>query len=137
MINYYGWFNLRETCGDDAWDYERREYVLAGLKNEMARLERPGLSNLSLQQVSDTWILLIGGSRNHRAGDFDEILELLRRVGTELPGSFGLLYVYDDEDPRPEFRENFAIWRLARGTLGESQDRLLSPIVPVVEDEIK
>jgi hypothetical protein len=90
-----------------------------------------------LREVNGHWILLIAGSRNRRAIGLDDTLELLRWVAKELPGSFALLHVQEDEDPRRDHTENFVVWKLARGQLSEALDGLLSPIIPVVEDEIR
>jgi len=56
-------------------------------------------------------------------------------VANELPFSYGLLYVHDDEDhSRGADHENdFRVWRLARGGFGELADPFLSPYIPTVE----
>lgn len=47
-------------------------------------------------------------------------------------GSYGLIYLYDDEAAG---RENqFQVFSLSRGSVKEFSDFYLSPIVPTIED---
>ncbi|WP_410611889.1 Imm7 family immunity protein [Amycolatopsis sp. lyj-109] len=62
----------------------------------------------------------------------DEIRTLVAKVGRLAPGSYGLLYVHDDE--HPEHRLSFRVFRLARGRVTEHADHLLSPVIPTLED---
>ena len=61
------------------------------------------------------------------------VIDLFAKVGELAPGSYGLLYLHDDEDPGHEL--DFRIVRLVRGAVTEHVDRLLSPVIPTLEDE--
>jgi hypothetical protein len=73
------------------------------------------------------------------------VIDLFRRVATELPFSYGLLYVHDDEDSLWDITDEqiarhgnnydneFRVWRLARGEFEERADPFLSPYIPTVE----
>jgi len=76
--------------------------------------------------------LHLGGHPNHRGQHGDEVIALFTEIGKLAPGSYGLLYVYDDEDP--EHNEGFRVLRLARGVVTEHADPFLSPVVPTLED---
>jgi hypothetical protein len=52
-------------------------------------------------------------------------------VARELPDSYGLLYVRDDD--HTEFDNEFRVWRMARGDFSERADPFLSPVIPTVE----
>ena len=53
----------------------------------------------------------------------------------DLTGSYGLLYVLDDEDYQDgDYQNEFRVWRLVRGALEERSDPFLSPFIPTVED---
>lgn len=77
-------------------------------------------------------VLFAHGLRNHR---FEAAISLFQWVAAELPDSYGLLYVHDDEDhDRGADHENeFRVWRMARGRLEELADPFLSPYIPTVE----
>lgn len=69
---------------------------------------------------------------NHRSGDVMDLLSLFETVGRIAEGSYGLLYMHDDEDR--EHYNDFVVYRLARGRVTVFQDSFLSPLIPVVED---
>src|SRR5215467_2984439 len=48
------------------------------------------------------------------------------------PGSYGLLYVWDDESN--QHPNEFRVFKLARGRVTEHSDVLLSPVIPALED---
>jgi hypothetical protein len=57
---------------------------------------------------------------------------MLEWIGTELSGTYGLVYWSDDEDPA--VADNFQVISMARGKLRHHADPFLSPINPVIED---
>ncbi len=73
------------------------------------------------------------GQRNHRTS---HPFELFEWIALHAPGSYGLLYVRDDEDDMrgSDFTNCFRAWRLCRGIFAELDDPFLSPAIPVVED---
>lgn len=56
-------------------------------------------------------------------------------MASDLPDSYGLLYVHDDEDNKrgSDYSNEFRVWRLARGACEETTDPFLSPYFPTVE----
>lgn len=75
----------------------------------------------------------LGGCPNRRGTHGPALIELFAQVGQLAPGSYGLLYVHDDEDPKHGL--DFRVFRLARGAVTEHADRFLSPVIPTLEDE--
>lgn len=69
---------------------------------------------------------------NHRAQDAKELLELFYYIGEVAIGSYGLLYLYDDEDPTKD--NSFKVYRLCKGKVIEFDDQLLSPFRPTIEE---
>ncbi len=96
----------------------------------------------SFQAVSDTENIsvikrrngldsfLISGLHNHRS---EYVIDIFRWIATELAGSYGLLYIRDDEDL--ENNNCFIVWKLAREVLTKESDPFLSPCIPTVEDK--
>jgi hypothetical protein len=79
--------------------------------------------------------LLLSSSRNHR-GDPPSAIGVLRWLAREGPGSFGLVYVHDDEDDKrtgSDHRNEFRVWRLLAGDVSELADPFLSPIIPTID----
>jgi hypothetical protein len=76
--------------------------------------------------------LWAAGARNHAAPIEREALDLYHFIARAAPGSYGLLYIQDDEDP--VHYNDFQMYLVARGVLTEHADHYLSPFVPVIED---
>ena len=58
---------------------------------------------------------------------------MLKSIGKYAPGSYGILYVHNDEDIEGLSNE-FQVWRLVRGNLEKQKDYYLSPCVPVIKN---
>jgi len=76
---------------------------------------------------------VVAGCANHKSQDVVEIFELLTLIKEIATGSYGILYVREDEDPSGKTNE-FNIWALKRGQLVEETDKHLSPCMPTIED---
>lgn len=85
-----------------------------------------------------TGVLLFSVSTNHRSSSLWDLLDWIVEHG---PGSYGLVYVHDDEDVptnrtpgrgEGDHSNEFRVWRVAAGSLEELTDPFLSPIVPRV-----
>lgn len=129
MFEYHGWAHIRETAGLDDDDARLRSQV-EDIRRLLADLGEYGL--LDLRRLNGFPFLHVAGMPNHRGEWGAQIIDLFRKVGEIAPGSFGLLYVWDDEDA--EHANAFRVFRLVRGTLTEHADSLLSPLIPTVED---
>ncbi|BBO36121.1 Imm7 family immunity protein [Lacipirellula parvula] len=85
-------------------------------------------------------VLTFASSRNHR-GKSPTSLRIMEWLAVNGTGSYGLLYLHDDEDDGVSKRygrggvdrtNEFRVWRLASGQLMEFDDPFLSPIVPLI-----
>ena len=84
--------------------------------------------------MNGEWFLQFSLYSNRKDSRSQEIFGLYRSIGEIAPGSYGLIYLYDDEDR--EGRENqFQVYMLARGCVEEREDLYLSPVIPVIEDQ--
>lgn len=87
-------------------------------------------------------ILQFCTSKNHRGGS--TMWDLMDWIVKHGDGSYGLVYVHDDEDgghdspyfgrgrAEPDFSNVFRVWRILPGKLEELDDPFLSPIVPMI-----
>lgn len=86
-------------------------------------------------------VLTFSSSRNHR-GKSPTSLRIMEWLSANATGSYGILYLHDDEDAddcSKEYRRDgvdrtneFRVWRLASGQVKEFDDPFLSPIVPLI-----
>ncbi|VTS06801.1 Uncharacterized protein OS=Leptolyngbya sp. Heron Island J GN=N836_31190 PE=4 SV=1: Imm46 [Tuwongella immobilis] len=130
MFEFHGWATIRvpDPDIDPTRRWELEAIAVARLREAIARADDQ-FSLFDVRQTGNELIVLYThGLRNHR---FHPVIELFQWVATELPDSYGLLYLRDDE---AEGHENeFRVWRLARGVFEERSDPFLSPCTPTVE----
>lgn len=128
MFEYHGWLTIRETPGGD--DSELLSRQVEEIRACLGELGDYGL--LDLRWLNGTPTLHLAGNPNHRGTWGPSVIDLFARVGAIAPGSYGLLYVWDDESE--PHRNEFRVFRLVRGELTEHADPFLSPVIPTLED---
>jgi hypothetical protein len=131
MFEYHAWITIHSSPG------EEEDNVAKGAFDDAVREVGPlqgGTTEVSLRWVNGTAQLHMSGFLNHRSGEGQEVIDTFERVAKTAPGSYGILYIRDDEDPSG--RENeFQVIVMRRGTTFATTDSFLSPCVPVIEDE--
>jgi hypothetical protein len=135
VFEFHGWAVIRVSDLDDP-----PLEVIAARERDAAERARTAIRDItggaSLFQVARTsnemLVLLAHGLKNHRS---ETAVDLFRWLANELPESYGLLYVRDDEDHERggDYENCFRLWRLARGRLDELGDPFLSPCIPAIE----
>jgi Immunity protein 7 len=75
----------------------------------------------------------VAGNTNHRSQAIQDVFDLYAYISSVAPGSYGILYMHDDEEIG--FENEFRVYVLTRGNLTVHKDPFLSPYFPVVEDE--
>lgn len=127
MFEYHGWATVREDT------YNIDDGRLVGIVEELRRTIdtfESGSGVTDVRWVNGNCMVWFAGCPNHRCQD---VFGLLPWLAERAPGSYGLLYVRDDESP--EFANEFRVWRLLRGRVEEKADPFLSPCIPTIEDE--
>ncbi len=131
MFEYHAWATLRDAANPD--DDAIAEASAATVSAIRLLLADPSVDNdfqsTDIRYVNGQWHVWLAGHRNHRNSD---VLDAWRAIGIEAPGSYGLLYVHDDE--APEQHNEWVAWSMARGCVTVAPDPFLSPYVPVLED---
>ncbi len=99
----------------------------------------PGLKWQFAEQLNNmSGLLQFAASRNHRASC---IWDMMRWIAVNGSGSYGVVYVHDDEDTKGnshyrrgdnDFSNCFRVWRILNGKVEELDDPFLSPIVPLI-----
>ena len=149
MLSAYGWVIVRSSraacAGADAADCDELddladaadEKLFAALEAFLRPMMIPDLDwSLRRQMNNERGILMLSSSRNHRSGR-PSALQVLDWLAEHGPGSYGLIYLHDDEDGRTgpasggggtiDFREHYRVWRLRDGKIDELDDPFLSP----------
>ena len=135
MFEFHGWATIRCTTenpdveGEVALQDAAVEAVRESIRT--SQLDQWGNVLFDLSVRNGGAQLTVAGLKNHGAIR-DDVLGLYRYIAQVAPGSYGIVYIYDDEDAANS--NAFRVHVLARGTVTEHSDPFLSPFVPVVED---
>lgn len=128
MVEIHGWITLRETYR--VVDDEDMEGVLAEIRNEINRL---AYLSLQIKVKNGQHFIEFSLYANHMSKDARDLLSFFEKAGGIAEGSYGLLYMHNDEDSRGY--NDFVVHRLARGKVTIFRDEYLSPFIGTVEDE--
>ena len=131
MIELHGWVTIRETYKVTFDEEEHIEIIVQKIQDEIDKLHwfKP-----TIKVMNGEWFLEFSLFSNRKDSRSREIFELYKKIGEIALGSYGLIYLYDDEDM--EGKENlFQVFSLARGIVEEREDSFLSPVIPTIEDK--
>jgi hypothetical protein len=130
MIVYSGWAVIRETYSESGEDKKLLDDIIKSIKGRIGELEAHN-EFYDLRLLNGEYHLTIKGDHNHR----DEIIiDFFKWIADISVGSFGLLYVLDDEDIKRGNENKFKVWRMKKGKVDELDDPFLSPCNPTIED---
>jgi len=133
MYEYRLWIELSESTEEsDCGQLEAKILELQALINEKLTLIRSPTECIFHVNYCD--IFQCSAGTNHRGRAHEDLLEVLEHLIKILPGSHGLVYWVDDEDPGASYFDGYRVLVIARGQIHERFDPFLSPLTPVVED---
>ncbi len=127
MYQFHCWAVVRQsTLEDDGIDFE----IARGIETEAQRR----MPDIEVRRIIKNGMLAYGfsGMWNRPTAGGGPV-EVLKTIGLLAPGSYGLLYVHDDEG---DAGNEFVVWVLAKGTVTCQQDQFLSPRIPKVDDDV-
>lgn len=127
MVEIHGWMTLRETY--KVTDEENFDRVLKQVNEEIGKLK---FFKPPIKSMNGECFIEFSSYTNHMSNDVKEMLFFFEIVSKIAKGSYGLLYIYNDEDAN--YYNNFVVYKLARGKVEMYKDRLLSPVIPTIED---
>lgn len=128
MIELHGWITIRETYKLTVEEDEKCIYIKK-IKDEIENLSwfKP-----QIKALNGEWYLEFTIFANRKNSQTEEVFMLVNKIGELAEGSYGLIYLYDDEAVGKE--NQFQVFSLSRGTVKEFGDQYLSPIAPTIED---
>ena len=131
MVEMHGWITIRETyeVTDDA------DNIHAIVDDINRNLDKLGYPDLKPKWINGECFFQCTLSTNHWGEHNQDILNIYYLIAEKAVGSYGLLYVHDDES---KIDSNvFVVYKLARGKVERIVDTLLSPFIPTVEDSVE
>jgi hypothetical protein len=128
VFEWHGWATIVASPGT-----EDDTAVEAHQRDAEARVARviagaAGVANetLDLRSANGSVHVWLAGSHNHRD---ETVIGLFRSIAEIAPGSYGVMYVLDDD-----VSDTWERWVMRRGTVSREVDTSLSPHIGVVED---
>ena len=125
MCEWHGWVTLPKTPAVNYFD-DLGDDELAAVRALLLDSDSTANETADLRGANGAWHVWLAGCHNHHDA---AIVELFRAIATTLPGSYGVLYTFDDETSAGWDR-----WVMRRGDVRQVRDEDLSPHVGLVED---
>lgn len=135
MYEYHGWITLRVSFENKEEENADRKLIetINQIKKHVDKISL-GYGLLDIRPINAVFHLCTSGNHNHRPiGQYSPVT-LFTYIAAIAPGSYGILYIIDDEDMRDENYNKFKVYVLKKGTVEECCDPFLSPFTPTVEN---
>lgn len=126
MYEFYGWAALNYHTHDTN-ELLKKETIVRFIEFIQSK-EIKDIYMIKSRNGLDSF--MISALHNHK---HEYVFEIFSWIADNLPGSYGLLYIQDDES-KDSFNK-FIVYKLARGMLTKEEDYYLSPCIPIIEDE--
>jgi len=127
MFEFHGWVSISESTCEQEDDDEALKKCLATIKSTLDEID-DSFSKVDLVEINGCNFLTMHGFRNHTQL---WVYELFEYAGFAAKGSYGVLYVRDDEDVH--FDNEMQVWSMVRGKIQKQKDGFLSPCIPLLE----
>lgn len=129
MVELHGWLSIRET-------YEDEDSLPPKEIDEITRKVKDIISDsgIELRYANGEPYVNTLFCSNHRTSEVDEIIEAYKSVSKTATGSYGVIYLRDDDDAK-HFNK-FQIYVFKNGTCSQRSDEDFSPCIPTIESGI-
>jgi Immunity protein 7 len=134
MVEYHGWVTIQLSAQNVEIDDsdEKEAQVTSNIREYIAKVIAPTFTIMDIRQMNWQTYIWVAGNTNHRSQDIQDVFDLYAHISSVAPGSYGILYMHDDEEIG--FENEFRVYVLIRRNLTAHKDPFLSPYFPVVED---
>ena len=130
MFEIHGWITIRETYEVKENEEENMDIILHKIEKKIQALS---WNKPELKVRNGEWYIEMSLFSNRKTDEIDELLDFFNFIAKIACGSYGIIYILDDEDINGKSNE-FQVYSISRGALQEQKDVFLSPFIPVVED---
>ena len=131
MVELHGWLTINECYGDED---RLGQTKLEEIRSRVTDIISKAHSSITLRHANGGTYLDVLHCSNHRTSEVDEIIGVFRDVAKAADGSYGVVYLRDDEDM--DHGNDFRVYVFKRGQCFEHKDELLSPCIPEIEGRI-
>ena len=125
MVELHGWVTIQESCRIDD-EEESIEQIVRKLKEQISGMSGGCGDILDIRYCNGEPFLTITMFKNRINREVEEVFELLEYVCKTVPGSYGMIYMYDDESVK--MSDEFQVFVIRKGKIYPERDRYLSPV---------
>ncbi len=125
MVELHGWVTIQESCRIDD-EEESIEQIVRKLKEQISGMSGGCGDILDIRYCNGEPFLTITMFKNRINSDVEEVFEFLEYVCKTAPGSYGMIYMYDDESVK--MPDEFQVFAIRKGKIYPERDRYLSPV---------
>ena len=129
MIEMFAWLSVHPTYADE--DTLPPEHEPQIMKQVSEILRRSGCG-IKMQYRNGQPCIQTAYAANHRSAETDALIDTYRRIAETATGSYGVLYLLDDEDPL--HHNDMQVYKFRRGTVTHGTEPDFSPCIPKLED---
>lgn len=130
MLEFHAWITIRETYEVKDDEEEGISQILQKIRDNAESLK---WNKPEIKARNGEWYIELSLFANRKTEEITELLEFFSDIAQNAIGSYGLIYMLDDEDVNGRDNE-FQVYSISRGKLHEQRDSFLSPFIPIVED---
>ena len=131
MVELHGWLSISKTYNDEDTMSEHELDIIA--KNTQVLLNKR-ISGTQLRYANGSAYIDTLFSSNHRTAEVDEIISFYTQLSETATGSYGMIYLRDDEDKT--YYNEFQVFAFRHGKCTKIKDKQLSPCIPMIEADI-
>lgn len=133
MIELHGWITIRETY---KVIFEEEDQIGLVIEKIQEYINQLFWFKPKIRAQNGEYFIDFSLFANRVNPQIQEVFELYQYIGKIAEGSYGLIYLYNDEDINGK-ENQFQVFSLCRGMVNENKDPFLSPIIPTIEDKDK
>lgn len=128
MIELHGWLSILETYEDEDLLPQNE---IETIKQRVKDIIKSNTCGIKLQYLNGEAYINTLFCSNHHTSEVDEIIETYKKVSKIATGSYGIIYLQDDEDEK-HYNE-FQIYVFKKGQCISQIDTNFSPCIPTIE----
>ena len=131
MIELHGWLSVVETYKDED---QLLQFELNLINEDIKEIVYAQDSGVELRYINGSAFINTIYCSNHYTQEVDDIIDIYKKITSIATGSYGMLYIRDDEDLN--HYNDFQVYVFKRGTYFTRTDTDLSPCIPTIEDTV-
>ncbi len=131
MIELHGWLTIYETYEDeDTFSQD----TLDGIRRKVEAIVSESGNDIEINYKNGIPFINTLLCSNHRTKEVDDIIEIYKNIAQIATGSYGIIYLRDDEDSKHS--NEFQIYLFKHGNFVYRLDNDFSPCIPTIEEEM-